>query len=177
MDFRNSIMVMTSNIGAELIRRDTTLGFPVRADEVKSQQQAYDKMKDKVLGELKKTFRPEFLNRIDGVVVFHALTKDHIRQIVELMLTSVAKQLQEKGVKLEAALEAKELLGEKGYDPTYGARPLRRVIQNMVEDQLSEALLKGAFHAGDTVVLEREGDNITFRVVTLAPTVSAQGQD
>ncbi len=177
VDFRNSIMVMTSNIGAELIRRDTTLGFPVRADEVKSQQQAYDRMKDKVLGELKKTFRPEFLNRIDGVVVFHALTKDHIRQIVDLMLINVAKQLQEKGVKLEATGEAKELLGEKGYDPTYGARPLRRVIQNMVEDQLSEGLLKGAFHAGDTLVLEREGDNITFRVVTLAPTASAQGQD
>ena len=177
VDFRNSIMVMTSNIGAELIRRDTTLGFPVRADEFKSQQQAYDRMKDKVLGELKKTFRPEFLNRIDGVVVFHALTKDHIRQIVELMLVTVAKQLQEKGVKLDATLEAKELLGEKGYDPTYGARPLRRVIQNMVEDQLSEGLLKEAFHGGDTVVLEKEGDNITFRVVTLAPTVSAQGQD
>ncbi len=177
VDFRNSIMVMTSNIGAELIRRDTTLGFPVRADEVKSQQQAYERMKDKVLGELKKTFRPEFLNRIDGVVVFHALTKDHIRQIVDLMLINVAKQLQEKGVKLEATGEAKELLGEKGYDPTYGARPLRRVIQNMVEDQLSEGLLKGAFHAGDTLVLEREGDNITFRVVTLAPTASAQGQD
>jgi ATP-dependent Clp protease ATP-binding subunit ClpC len=177
VDFRNSIMVMTSNIGAELIRRDTTLGFPVRADEVKSQQQAYDRMKDKVLGELKKTFRPEFLNRIDGVVVFHALTKDHIRQIVELMLISVAKTLQEKGVKLEATGEAKDFLGEKGYDPTYGARPLRRVIQNMVEDQLSEGLLKGAFHAGDTVVLEREGDNITFRVVVLVPTASAQGQD
>jgi len=177
VDFRNSIIVMTSNVGAELIRRDTTLGFPVRADEFKSQQQAYDRMKDKVLGELKKTFRPEFLNRIDGVVVFHALTKDHIRKIVELMLKNVAKQLQEKGVKLEATEEAKDFLGEKGYDPTYGARPLRRVIQNLVEDQLSEALLKGGFHSGDTIVLEKEGDNITFRVVILAPTASAQSQD
>ena len=177
VDFRNTIVVMTSNIGAELIKRDTTLGFALRVDEAQSQEQAYQKMKDKVLGELKKTFRPEFLNRIDGVVVFHALTKDHIHQIAELMLRNVARQLQEKGIKLEASQEAKELLGEKGYDPNYGARPLRRTIQNIVEDQLSEALLKGSFHSGDTVVLEREGDNITFRVVTLASSGSiSQGQ-
>ena len=177
VDFRNTIVVMTSNIGAELIKRDTTLGFALRVDEMKSQEQAYQKMKDKVLGELKKTFRPEFLNRIDGVVVFHALNKEHIHQIVELMLRNVARQLQEKGIKLEASQEAKELLGEKGYDPNYGARPLRRTIQNIVEDQLSEALLKGSFHSGDTVVLEREGDNIIFRVVTLASTGSvSQGQ-
>jgi len=92
-------------------------------------------------------------------------------------LSNVAKQLQEKGVKLDATEEAKDFLGEKGYDPTYGARPLRRVIQNLVEDQLSEALLKGGFHSGDTIVLEKEGDNITFRVVILAPTASAQSQD
>jgi len=131
-------------------------------------------MKDKLLGELKKTFRPEFLNRIDGVVVFHSLTKEHIRQIVDLMLTKVAQQLQEKGVKLQVTDAAKDFLGEKGFDQTFGARPLRRVIQNLVEDQLSEMLLRSEFSTGDTVLLDlAEGERIVARTVSLAKQPSA----
>jgi len=112
---------------------------------------------------LKKSFRPEFLNRIDGVVVFHALSKDHIRKIVDLMLASVTKQLAEKGVKLEVTDGAKDFLGEKGYDEVFGARPLRRVIQDRVEDKLSEELLRGKFQFGDTVVVDVEENEIVLR--------------
>ena len=153
VDFRNSIIVMTSNIGAELIRKGTTIGFAVH-DEAKSRQESYERMKENLLGELKKTFRPEFLNRVDGVVVFHSLTKEQIRKIVDLMLATVNQQLSEKGIKLEVTDAAKDFLGEKGYDEVFGARPLRRVIQDMVEDKLSEALLSGKFQSGDIVVVD-----------------------
>jgi ATP-dependent Clp protease ATP-binding subunit ClpC len=159
VDFRNSIIIMTSNIGAELIRKGSTIGFTVHDGE-KAHQESYERMKEKLLGELKKTFRPEFLNRIDGVVVFHALTKEHIRKIVDLMLAAVTQQLAEKKVKLEVTEAAKDFLGEKGYDEVFGARPLRRVIRDMVEDKLSEALLSGKFQPGDTVVVDLENGEI-----------------
>lgn len=145
VDFRNSIIVMTSNVGADLIRKGSVIGFATYNDEAKTSDEAYERMKDKLLGELKKTFRPEFLNRIDGVIVFHPLNKEHIRKIVDLMLTDVNKQLAEKGVKLEVTEEAKDLIGTKGYDEVYGARPLRRVIREKIEDPLSESLLRGQF--------------------------------
>jgi ATP-dependent Clp protease ATP-binding subunit ClpC len=167
VDFRNSIIVMTSNIGAELIRKGSTIGFASHTDETKTQQLAYEKMKEKLLGELKKTFRPEFLNRVDGVVVFHALTKEHIRKIVDLMLAKVAEQLVEKGIRLEATEAARDFLGEKGYDEVFGARPLRRVIQDMVEDKLSESLLRGQFQSGDTAVVDLEGEEIVMRPATV----------
>jgi len=167
VDFRNSIIIMTSNIGAELIRKGTAIGFTSRSDEVKTQQLTYDKMKEKLLGELKKTFRPEFLNRVDGVVVFHALTKEHIRKIVDLMLAKVAQQLVEKGIKLETTEAARDFLGEKGYDEVFGARPLRRVIQDMVEDKLSESLLRGQFQSGDTAIVDLEGEEIVMRQATV----------
>ena len=161
VDFRNSIIVMTSNIGAELIRKGTSIGFAARSDEAKTQQEAYERMKEKLLGEVKKAFRPEFLNRIDGTVVFHPLTREHIRKIVDLMLATVTQQLAEKEVKLEVTDAAKDFLGEKGYDEVFGARPLRRVIQDMVEDKLSESLLRGKFQPGDTAVVDLEGEEIT----------------
>ena len=159
VDFRNSIIVMTSNVGAELIRKGSTIGFTVH-DEAKTRQESYEKMKEKLLGELKKTFRPEFLNRIDGVVVFHSLTKEHIREIVDLMLVSATQQLAEKKIKLEVTEAAKDFLGEKGYDEVFGARPLRRVIQDIVEDKLSDDLLRGKFQSGDTVVVDVEEGEI-----------------
>ncbi|HUU63740.1 MAG TPA: ATP-dependent Clp protease ATP-binding subunit [Dehalococcoidia bacterium] len=168
VDFRNTIIVMTSNIGAELIKRDTTLGFATKTDEAKSQQQVYERMKSKVLDEVKRFFRPEFLNRIDGTVVFHALSKEHIRQIVDLMLREVWQELEEKAVKLEVSDTVKTLLGEKGYDPVFGARPLRRVIQDLVEDPLSDALLRGDFGSGDTVLLDCEDDKIVIRTLEAA---------
>jgi len=167
VDFRNSIIVMTSNVGAELIRKGTTIGFVARSDETKSQEEAYERMKEKLLGELKKTFRPEFLNRIDGVVVFHPLTKEHIRKIVDLMLVTVTQQLAEKGVKLEVTEAAKDFLGEKGYDEVFGARPLRRVIQDMVENKLSEELLRGKFQPGGTAVVDLEEEEIVVHPVAV----------
>jgi ATP-dependent Clp protease ATP-binding subunit ClpC len=160
VDFRNSVIIMTSNIGAETIRKGTSLGFATQRDEARNQEQAYEAMRDKLLGELKKTFRPEFLNRIDSVVVFRPLTRVQIRSIVDLMLASVTNQLIEKGVKLEVTEAAKDFLGEKGYDEVFGARPLRRVIQNMIEDKLSEDLLRGTFRSGDTVIVDYENGEI-----------------
>ncbi len=163
VDFRNSIIIMTSNIGAELISKGTTIGFASRSDEAKTQQQSYERMKEKLLGEMKKSFRPEFLNRIDGTIVFHPLTKEQIRKIVDLMLVSVSTQLAEKEIKLEVTEAAKDFLGKKGYDEAFGARPLRRVIQDMVEDKLSEDLLRGKFRSGDTVIVDLEGEEIVVR--------------
>jgi len=162
VDFRNSIIIMTSNIGAKLIKKSGTIGFASRTDEAKTQRMDYDKMKEKLLDELKKTFRPEFLNRIDGVVVFHSLTKENIRKIVELMLSQVSRQLAEKEIKLEVTDAAKDFLGEKGYDEVFGARPLRRVIQDMIEDKLSESVLRSEFKVFDPVFeIEAEMTEIT----------------
>lgn len=163
VDFRNSIIIMTSNIGAELIKRNMSIGFDIHADSDK--QIEYDKMKEKVLGEVKKTFRPEFLNRIDATVVFHSLTREHIRQIVDLMLSQTIDSVKERNITLEITEAAKDLLGDKGYDPVFGARPLRRTIQEMVENQLSEALLHGDFLPGDTVVVDCEDDRIVIRAL------------
>jgi ATP-dependent Clp protease ATP-binding subunit ClpC len=163
VDFRNSIIVMTSNIGAETIRKGAGMGFATKTDEVKVKEEAYDRMKEKLLGELKKSFRPEFLNRIDGVIVFHALSKENIRKIVDLMLTSVTKQLAEKEVILEVTDAAKDFLGEKGYDEVFGARPLRRVIQDKLEDKLSEELLRENIKPKSKVVVDVEGEEIVLK--------------
>ncbi|HEY91861.1 MAG TPA: ATP-dependent Clp protease ATP-binding subunit [Dehalococcoidia bacterium] len=167
VDFRNSIIVMTSNIGAEVIRKGGAIGFTSRSDEQKARQESYDKMKEKLLGEVKKTFRPEFLNRIDGMVVFHALSKEHIRNIVDLMLKTIITQLTEKEIKLEVTDAAKDLLGEKGYDEVFGARPLRRTIQDLVTDTLSEDLLRSKFRAGDTVMVDVEDGEIVIRPIAV----------
>jgi hypothetical protein len=166
VDFRNSIIIMTSNIGAELIQKGAAIGFASRRDVAKTQQQSYERMKERLLGELKKAFRPEFLNRLDDIVVFHALTKEQIRQIVDLMLVSVSKQLEEKEIKLRVTDAAKSFLGEKGYDEVFGARPLRRVIQDMVEDKLSEGLLRCGFKVFERVfVFEAEIIGITPAII------------
>ena len=145
VDFRNSIFIMTSNIGAETIRKSSGIGFATEKDESKQQEHSYDSMKDKLLKELKNTFRPEFLNRLDGTIVFRSLDKVQIRQIVDLMLRQVTKQLVEKDIALEVTEAAKDFLGAKGYDEVFGARPLRRVIQEMIEDKLTEEVLAGTF--------------------------------
>lgn len=171
VDFRNTIIIMTSNIGSELIRKEGTIGFISRTDETKVAQLSYEKMREKVLDEMKKTFRPEFLNRIDGTVVFHSLTREHIRQIVELMLSQIEVQLKEKDIKLQITDEAKDLLGEKGYDPAFGARPLRRVIEHLIEDPLSEALLEGRFNAGETIQIDcQNGEIVLDSAALVAPT-------
>ena len=160
VDFRNAIIIMTSNVGAELIRKDMTIGFSTQPDSAHKQQVDYEKMKDKVLAELKNRFRPEFLNRLDASVVFHSLGREELRQIVDLMLGLVAKSLKEKEISLVVSEAAKDLLGTKGYDPVFGARPLRRVIQNMLEDQLSDAILRGEFRSGDTIEIDAKDDRL-----------------
>ena len=161
---------MTSNIGAELIKKEGAIGFSSRTDEDKARQIAHDRMKEKLLDEMKKTFRPEFINRLDSVAVFHHLTQEHIRQIVDLLLRPIRAQLEEKGIRLEVTEAAKDLLSEKGYDQVYGARPLRRVMQSMVEDELSDAILREDFQSGDTVCLDRDGDEIKVQTIALAST-------
>ncbi len=163
VDFRNSIVVMTSNIGADLIRKSTSMGFVQSGDAAIESKRAYEQMKEKVGGEVKRRFKPEFLNRIDSQVTFHSLSQEHIQQIVSLMLNIVGKTMLEKGMGMKATQAAKELLATKGFDPAYGARPLRRTIQNMVEDALSDAVLKGEFDAGDTVIVDAEEEKIVLR--------------
>ena len=163
VDFRNTIIIMTSNVGAELLKRDMTMGFAFRGDDQQAADGQYEKMKDKVMEALKNIFRPEFLNRIDAVVVFHALKMEQIRSIVDLLLNRVRKQLLEQRMTLRATPEAKQFLAEKGYDPQFGARPLRRVIMNMIEDPLAEGLLQGEFKPGDIVLVEVQNGEIVMR--------------
>ncbi len=151
VDFRNTIVIMTSNVGATLLNREAAIGFMQGKDKEKQAQSEYEAMKDKVLGELKNTFKPEFLNRIDAIIVFHSLRQEHVRQIVDLMLSRVRTQLTEQQVELLVPDDAKDFLVTKGYDPQYGARPLRRTIQNLVEDPLAEGLLQGKFRPGDII--------------------------
>src|SRR5215203_1621818 len=158
VDFRNTIIIMTSNVGADQITRDMTLGFAFKEDAEKSQRREYDTMREKVTAQLKQTFRPEFLNRIDATVVFHSLTAEQIRTIVELELRRVRLQLAEQEITLEISTEAMDLLAKRGYDHTYGARPLRRIIQNLIEDPLAEGLLNSRYHANSTIRVEVEDD-------------------
>jgi ATP-dependent Clp protease ATP-binding subunit ClpC len=166
VDFRNSIIVLTTNVGAQDILKDSTMGFATKTDETKQREQNFTGMKEKLLGELKKKFRPEFLNRIDAVVVFHPLTKEQIRKIVDLMLVGTTKQLEYKGIALEVTDAAKDLLCEKGYDKVFGARPLRRAIQDRIEDKLSEELLRlNAANVEDTAEVQNEHKTIEKIVV------------
>ncbi len=156
VDFRNTIIIMSGNIGSDLIKKDSRLGFGALDNgSAASADDRYRRMKDKVLAEVKNVFKPEFLNRIDQTVVFRALTQPDVRLIVDLLLKDVDKQLLLKSITMEVTMEAKDWLGEKGYDPIFGARPLRRVIQDNIEDRLSEMLLGGAFGPGDTVRIDR----------------------
>ncbi len=163
VDFRNTIIIMTSNIGADLIKRETSLGFAVPHDKDSDARRSYEEMRKKLLEELKRVFRPEFLNRVDSVIVFHSLSQEEIARIVELELDKVRRRLGEYHVALEVTAEARELLAREGYNEEYGARPLRRVIQNRVEDALSDALLAGRFKAGDTVLVDAADGEIVLR--------------
>ncbi len=156
VDFRNSILIMTSNLGSDLIKRETALGFNIKSDEAKTDESSYQRMKDKVMDEVKRFFRPEFLNRIDSSVVFHQLTQAEILAIVDLMMDQVRGELKEKDIDLELTDAARDYLGETGFDPVLGARPLRRLIQAEVEDLLSDEVLSGNLVQGDVAVIDRE---------------------
>tara|TARA_Y100000590_G_scaffold81784_1_gene91033 strand:- start:1684 stop:4191 length:2508 start_codon:yes stop_codon:yes gene_type:complete len=166
VDFRNAVIVMTSNIGAEVIKKDSNIGFSLEADGAKARKKSYEAMKDKVLNEVKQFFRPEFLNRIDAQVVFHALSEEHIREIVDLMIADLEKQLSEKQITIEVTNEARDYIGREGYDETYGARPLRRVIQNLIEDKLSDLILDGTIDEGNDVLVDFVDEEISISVIT-----------
>jgi ATP-dependent Clp protease ATP-binding subunit ClpC len=162
VDFRNAIILMTSNVGADVIGRSTALGFTKQRGTAQTEQESYDDMKDKVLDELKRIFRPEFMNRIDGVIVFHALNREQIKDIVDLELEKVRGRLVEHGLELRLTDAARAYLADEGYDPNLGARPLRRVIQLKVEDALSEGVLAGRFNEGDQIIADFEDGELAF---------------
>jgi ATP-dependent Clp protease ATP-binding subunit ClpC len=151
VNFRNAIIIMTSNVGADTIKRGPTLAFDVPRDEVKTEEFYYDEMKKNVIEQLRRAFRPEFLNRVDATVVFRALTKDEIKQIVDLELHKVSERLIEHAITLDVTDAARDWMGTRGYDPEFGARPLRRLIQNELEDVLSDGILSGKFHIASVV--------------------------
>jgi ATP-dependent Clp protease ATP-binding subunit ClpC len=171
VDFRNAIIVMTSNVGADLIKRQTALGFQLKRDEVIEEKVSYDDMRKKLNESLKRAFRPEFINRVDSTIIFRALNRSDIQQIVSLELNKVAARLVDHNIVLTATPEALNLFAEQGYDADMGARPLRRVIQQRVEDKLSDALLAGTFVDGDSIEVDvdAEGEVLLKRVETPQP--------
>lgn len=162
VDFRNTVVIMTSNVGARMITEPKRMGFSTAADE---KARTYEDMKNNIMGELKHTFRPEFLNRVDEVIVFHPLDEDHINKIVGLMLDNLVKRLRQNSITLEYTEDVKDYLARKGFDQTYGARPLRRAIQSMVEDRLAEEMLEGKVKTGDRVLIELKDDNLYTHVI------------
>ncbi|MCA1594940.1 MAG: AAA family ATPase [Chloroflexi bacterium] len=156
VDFRNAVVIMTSNVGHQFSNDDRAIGFRSISN---GDPKAHERMRKNIMDEMKRVFRPEFLNRVDEVIVFHALTSEQIGQIVDILLSRLQQSLATQGMKLEVSTEAKEVLAKEGFDPTYGARPLRRAIQRLIEDPLSELLLLGRFHEGDTIVAD--GKDIT----------------
>ena len=171
IDFRNTIIILTSNVGAELIKKQTTMGFG--APKLDG---SHDTMRDKILEETKRVFKPEFLNRIDDIIVFHTLSKEMLTRIVDLEVAKVTARIREKEILLELDTVAHELLIEKGYDPTYGARPMRRAVEKYLEDPMAEEILRGSFKAGDKVQVTREGDKLSFKVTGGTPPAKAKGE-
>jgi ATP-dependent Clp protease ATP-binding subunit ClpC len=173
VDFRNAIIVMTSNVGADMIKRQTSLGFSLKVDEATEERLAYEDMRKKLLDSLRRVFRPEFINRLDSVIVFRSLTRDNIKQIVQLELDKVARRLEEHDVTLTATPAALEKLADMGFDPDMGARPLRRVIQQKVEDPLSDSLLSGTFEKGENITVDLKEDEIVLLRPEGEPTAPA----
>ncbi|MGI6777770.1 MAG: ATP-dependent Clp protease ATP-binding subunit [Acetivibrionales bacterium] len=159
VDFRNTVIIMTSNIGGRLITEPKRLGFASVSDE---NNKSYEEMKSNVMGELKKAFRPEFLNRVDEIIVFHPLDEEHIKKIVGIMVDTLAMRLKQNNITIEVSDGAKEFIAKKGFDKVYGARPLRRSIQSMIEDRLAEEMLEGKVKTGDKVLIELKGDNLVI---------------
>ncbi len=172
VDFKNTVVIMTSNAGVELIRRETEIGFATPRDGTKARKQGYESMREKVMGEVKKTFRPEFLNRLDEIIVFHELTEEQLRSIVDLMVNDLQKRLAERKLAIEVTDTAKSWLAKEGFDPVYGARPLRRAIERYVENPLSTKILRGEFNEGDTVIVDLGKDGLMFTAQVAAEAVT-----
>ncbi|HRW36020.1 MAG TPA: AAA family ATPase, partial [Thermotogota bacterium] len=160
IDFRNVILIMTSNIGGEIINKSkNALGFEIQHNE----NMKYQDMKKTVMSEVKNVFRPEFLNRLDDIIVFHQLNREHISSIIDILLSDLSKRLNEKALSLELSKNAREFLIDKGYDPIYGARPLKRAIQRNIEDPLAEELLANKYEEGDVIkIILNKTDGIKF---------------
>ncbi len=167
VDFKNTVIIMTSNLGTRDLEKARGVGFTTSTDDGLD----YDKMRERVMEELKRSFRPEFLNRIDEIIVFHALTREHVKEIVDLMMRRVSDQLKAKDIEIVLTDSAKDLIAAKGYDPTLGARPLRRTIQRMIEDPLSEKLLWKEFGAATTIIADAVGDEVVFQTAPKPPDV------
>jgi ATP-dependent Clp protease ATP-binding subunit ClpC len=163
VDFKNTVVIMTSNAGAELIKSESKLGFATQKNRGKTAESSYEQMKGKVMSEVKKTFRPEFLNRIDEIIVFHALTEEQLRNIIDLLVKDLQNRLTERKLKIEITGKSKSWLAKSGYDPIYGARPLRRAIEQYVENPLSSKLLRGEFKEGDIIVVDYGVEGLTFQ--------------
>ncbi|MGD0743943.1 MAG: ATP-dependent Clp protease ATP-binding subunit [Verrucomicrobiota bacterium] len=163
VNFRNTIVLMTSNVGSDIIKRQSTLGFSPITDEA-----SYEKMRERILDEAKKTFRPEFLNRLDDMIVFRSFTKPDLIQILDLEVNKVLERLRHKNLRLELDAKAKDFLVEKGYDPQYGARPMRRSVERFLEDPLAEEILKGNLHEGEPIMVTAENDKLVFNQTAAA---------
>ena len=162
VDFRNTVIIMTSNVGARLLSEKKSLGFSANTDEKNAMQNEYEESKKAVMAELKKEFKPEFINRIDEIIVFHKLGENEIKQIIEIMLNTVQKRLKEQNIKIEIDDKAKELIAKNGVDANYGARPLRRAIQNMIEDKIAEAILDGKILPNKLAKITAKDDKIVI---------------
>ena len=163
VNFKNTIIIMTSNIGARLITDSTKLGFSQNEDKSKEAQKEYEDTKKAVMAEVKKQFRPEFINRIDDIIVFHKLSDDNIKKIIDIMLKNVEKRLEAQEMKIEITDEVKNLIAKKGVDKAYGARPLKRAIQSMVEDKIAEGILDGTIKNGKKAKLIVQGDEVIVK--------------
>ncbi|MCM8792586.1 MAG: AAA family ATPase, partial [Candidatus Omnitrophica bacterium] len=152
-----TVVIMTSNVGAELIRKSGSLGFKTLKDEI-----TYQEMKEKLLEEVKRTFKPEFLNRLDDIIVFRSLTKEDLEKIVDIEIAFVVQRLKEQKIELELTAEAKEFLIEKGFDPLFGARPLKRTIQRYIEDPLAQEIIAGRFKENSRIKILRRNDELIF---------------
>jgi ATP-dependent Clp protease ATP-binding subunit ClpC len=164
VDFKNTVVIMTSNVGVELIRREMSIGFATKKEGARTEKQTYETMKEKVLTEMRKTFRPEFINRIDEIIVFHQLTEEQLSSIVELVVKDLQGRLADRKLSIELTEKAKSWLVKEGYDPVYGARPLRRAVERYVESPLSAKILQGEFSEGDTVIVDLGDEGLTFSV-------------
>src|SRR5262249_14418259 len=158
VNFRNTIILMTSNVGSDTIRKQSTLGFSPITDE-----SSYEKMRERIMEEARKTFRPEFLNRLDDLIVFRSLTKPDLIEILDLEISKVTQRLKSRNIVLQLDEKAKDFLVSRGYDPQYGARPMRRAVERSLEDPLAEEILKGVFHEGEPILVSVENDHLTFR--------------